>query len=63
MVLLDVLQAGLSELLNGIFFFTQKLACCWAEGLQKGSNVHGAADCSLHPLLSCVFSSFPWASA
>jgi len=58
-VLLDLSQAGLSGLLNGIFFFTQTLACSWAEVLQKGNNVRGTADCSLSPLLSCVLSNFP----
>lgn len=54
-VLLDLLQAGLSELLNGILTWT--LACSWAEVLQKGNSVHAASDCPLYPLLSCVLSS------
>lgn len=41
------------------FFFTQTLVCSWAVVLQKGNTVHGAADCSLSLLLSCVVSNFP----
>lgn len=44
------------------FFFTWTLADSWTEVLQKGNNMHRAAECSLSSQLHRVLASYPSAS-